>query len=145
MKANNLSQNIPERLALLREELKRNAIDFLMMPHTDEFGSEYLPPHAEHLMWITGFSGSSGATVISEDSAMVMTDGRYTIQLKQQVDESLFELCDMGAITVADWLAFNCPAHAVVGYDPKLYTKKQIETTTQKNQRQKFGFQSTGL
>lgn len=142
MKANNLSQNIPERLALLRGEIKRNAIDYLMMPHTDEFGSEYLPPHAEHLMWITGFTGSSGAAVISEDSAMVMTDGRYTIQMKQQVDESLFELCDMGAITVADWLAFNCPAHAVVGYDPKLYTKKQIETTIEKTKDKNLVFKA---
>src|SRR3990167_2039592 len=142
MKANNLSQNIPERLALLRGEIKRNAIDYLMMPHTDEFGSEYLPPHAEHLMWITGFTGWSGAAVISEDSAMVMTDGRYTIQLKQQVDESLFKLCDMGAITVADWLAFNCPSHAVVGYDPKLYTKKQIETTIEKTKDKNLVFKA---
>lgn len=135
---------ISERLALLRNDMTRNEIDCLIMPHTDEFGSEYLPAHAEHLMWVTGFSGSSGAAVILKDSAMAMTDGRYTIQMKNQVDENLFELCDMGAITVGDWLAYNCPEKSVVGYDPQLYTKKQIESIIDKSKDKNLVFKALG-
>lgn len=137
-----MSQTIPDKLALLREDMKINAIDCLIIPHTDEFGSEYLPPCAEHLLWITGFSGSSGAAAILKDSAMAMTDGRYTIQMKQQVDESLFELCDMGNMHLGEWLSFNCAPQSVIGYDPQLYTKKQIEALQDKTKDKNLVFKA---
>lgn len=137
-----MSHTITDKLALLRQEMANNHIDCLIIPHTDEFGSEYLPPHAEHLQWITGFSGSSGAAAILKDSAMAMTDGRYKIQMKNQVDESLFELCDMGNLHLGDWLAFNCAPKSVVGYDPQLYTKKQIELLQDKTENKHLVFKA---
>ncbi|HAJ89811.1 MAG TPA: aminopeptidase P family protein [Rhodospirillaceae bacterium] len=132
IKGKNVLQTIPEKLVLLRADMKRHGIDCLLVPHNDEFGSEYCPPHAEHLMWITGFTGSAGAAAILQDRAMVMTDGRYTIQLKDQVDSSLFELCDMSALPMGEWVALQCPPQSVVGYDPQLYTKQQIDSLSDK-------------
>jgi Xaa-Pro aminopeptidase len=117
---------IKDRLSRLRAELKNQSVDGFIIPHTDEFGSEYLPANAERLAWITGFTGSSGVAIILEDKAVAMTDGRYTLQIKQQVDSSLFEICDMMAVSVGDWLC-NHEGGRVIGYDPKLHTRKQIE------------------
>lgn len=127
-----MSQNIKDRLASLRLEIKSNQLDGLIIPHTDEFGSEYFPASAEHLMWVTGFSGSAGAAIILADKAMAMTDGRYTIQIKAQVDQNLFELHDMATMTIGDWLNDNCADKSVIGYDPKLYTKRQIDVLAEK-------------
>lgn len=137
-----VQKDISEKLACLRNEMTYHGIGCMIMPHTDEFGSEYLPAHAEHLMWITGFTGSSGAAAILKDKAMVMTDGRYTIQIKNEVDESLFELCDMTTITIGDWLDLNCAPETVVGYDPRLYTKKQIESIRDKTRNKNLKFKA---
>jgi Xaa-Pro aminopeptidase len=118
--------SIKDRIASLRLELSHQKIDGFIVPHTDEFGSEYLPANAERLSWITGFTGSSGVAIILNDKAVAMTDGRYTIQISQQVDKTLFETADMMSVSVADWLADNM-GDGMIGYDPKLHTKKQID------------------
>lgn len=123
--------NIANRIALLRDEMRKLSLDGFIVPHTDEFGSEYLPAPAERLAWITGFTGSSGVSIILKDKAVAMTDGRYTIQIKQQVDATLFETDDMMAVSVGDWLN-NHAEGQVIGYDPKLHTKKQIDELTEK-------------
>jgi len=123
--------SIKDRLASLRLELNHQKIDGFIVPHTDEFGSEYLPANAERLSWMTGFTGSSGVAIILNDKAVAMTDGRYTIQINQQVDKTLFETADMMSVSIADWLVDNV-GDAVIGYDPKLHTKKQIDTIIEK-------------
>lgn len=126
---------IPEskqNIAALRSLFVSRGLDGVIIPHTDEFGSEYLPSNAERLAWLTGFTGSSGAAIVLADTAMVMTDGRYTIQIQTQVDSSLFEICDMSNITLGDWLASHAQAGQVIGFDPKLHTKKQIDTLRDK-------------
>lgn len=123
--------NIKDKLSALRLELKQHHFDGVIVPHTDEFGSEYLPANAERLSWITGFTGSSGVAIILQDKAVAMTDGRYTLQIKQQVDKSLFETSDMTAVSIGDWL-FENAAGKTIGYDPKLHTKKQIDGIVEK-------------
>ena len=118
--------NIKDKILKLRRELKSQSVDGFIVPHTDEFGSEYLPANCERLSWITGFTGSSGVAIILSDKAVAMTDGRYTIQIKQQVDRNIFETEDMMAVSVGDWLKENAVGK-VIGYDPKLHTKKQID------------------
>ena len=58
---------------------------------TDEHGSEYLPGYAERVAWLTGFTGSAAQAAVLMDRATVLSDGRYTVQLDQQVDPALFE------------------------------------------------------
>lgn len=128
--------SIQDKLSALRLDLKQHHFDGFIVPHTDEFGSEYLPANAERLSWITGFTGSSGVAIILHDKAVAMTDGRYTLQIKQQVDKDCFEIADMMAVSIGDWLSDNA-AGKTIGYDPKLHTKKQIdgilEKTSDKN------------
>lgn len=123
-----MTVSIETRLNELKKVMEKNAVQGVIIPHTDEFGSEYLPENAERLAWITGFTGSSGAAVILHHKAMAMTDGRYTIQIKEQVDKNLFELCDMADVTIGGWIADNATKGNIIGYDPKLHTQKQIES-----------------
>jgi Xaa-Pro aminopeptidase len=123
---------IANRLKTIRKWMAQQDVQGFIVPHTDEFGSEYLPQNAERLAWITGFTGSSGTAVILEGTAMAMTDGRYTIQIKHQVNDALYDICDMAHTTIGDWLGEHATPGNVIGYDPKLHTKKQVEAIQDK-------------
>ncbi len=127
-----MTTSIETRLSELRKVIEQNAVQGVIIPHTDEFGSEYLPENAERLAWVTGFTGSSGSAVVLMQTAMAMTDGRYTIQIKEQVDKTLFDICDMADTSIGGWIAGNASKGDVIGYDPKLHTKKQIESIAEK-------------
>ena len=90
--------------ARLRERLRERGADGLFLPRTDEHGSEYLPPSAERVAWLTGFTGSAAQVVVLAEKAAVFSDGRYTVQLAQEVDGALFErrhVVDRPAVQVA--------------------------------------------
>jgi Xaa-Pro aminopeptidase len=115
----------PARLAALRALMRQQGVDALLVPRSDRFLGEYVPPDAERLAWLTGFSGSAGLAVILEDRAALFTDGRYLTQASQQVDTSLFSLAHMVATPPQAWLADAAPG-ARLGYDPWLHTEAFI-------------------
>ncbi len=114
-----------EKLSGLRAALKKQGLDGVILPRTDEFQGEYLAPYAERLAWLTGFTGSAGFAVILQDKAVVMSDGRYSIQLKQQVDASLYETGNSTETSAGEWIEAKGGGH--IGYDPWLHTPKQLE------------------
>src|SRR5688500_20183770 len=75
------------RLAALREQLKADRLDGFVVPLTDEHMSEYVGSYAQRLAWLTGFQGSAGAAVVLPAEAAIFVAGRYTLQVKEQVDE----------------------------------------------------------
>jgi Xaa-Pro aminopeptidase len=79
----------PERVARLREYLAGKNLDGFLVPRADEFQGEYVAPHAERLAWLTGFTGSAGVSAILPQKAAVFVDGRYTVQIRQQTDDSV--------------------------------------------------------
>ncbi len=115
-----------DRLELLRKEIQNYNLDGYMLPRTDEFQGEFLAPYAERLKWLTGFTGSAGLAIILFDKAIVMSDGRYSLQLKDQVDSNLYDIGNSTKITTGEWLSQYADSGAVIGYDPWLYTPKQI-------------------
>ena len=116
-----------ERLARLRAKLKQQGVDGFFLPRTDEHGSEYLPPDAERVAWLTGFTGSAAQVVVLPDKAAVFSDGRYTVQLAEQVDEALFERRHVVEHPPARWLEENLTDGAVVGFDPFLLRQSEQE------------------
>jgi Xaa-Pro aminopeptidase len=115
-----------QKLEELRQILAAEGGDGFLVPRTDEYQGEYVPACAERLAWLTGFTGSAGLAVVLRDKAMVMSDGRYTIQLAQQVDRDLYQLVNSQDVKPEEWLKEH--AHGkVIGYDPKLHTPAQIE------------------
>ncbi len=114
-------------LPLLRQELKNQGLDGFVIPHDDEYKNEYLPDCSERLRWITGFSGSAGFAVVLTSKAAVFADGRYTIQVNEQVDSDLFEICHYIKYPPHEWLAKNLWDDAKLGYDPWLHTVDSVE------------------
>lgn len=108
-------------LPLLRGALKTAGLDGFIIPHEDEYNNEYLPANAERLAWATGFTGSAGAAVVLSAKAAVFIDGRYTEQVKAQVDGALFEYVDLIEPGPHGWLKANAPRGARIGYDPRLH------------------------
>jgi Xaa-Pro aminopeptidase len=117
-----------KRLESLRAEMARQGLDGFVVPHTDEFQNEYLPPSAERLAWITGFTGSAGVAVVLKDKAAAFTDGRYTIQIGEQVDSSLFDIRHISDEPPKDWVAEHLGQGGRLGYDPWLHTEHSLAT-----------------
>jgi len=121
----------PERVKALRRKLKARQLDGFLVPHSDEHQNEFLPPSAERLRWLTGFTGSAGTAIVLEAAAVLFVDGRYMLQARDQSDASIFEVLQIPEAKASKWLAAKLPKGGVVGYDPKLHTIKEIERLTE--------------
>ncbi len=117
-----LMQTHEARLAALREELKRRGLDGFVVPISDEHMSEYVGDYAQRLGWLTGFGGSAGFACVTLTHAAIFVDGRYTVQVREQVDGNLFEYRSVPKDTLAGWLAEVCESGARIAYDPWLHT-----------------------
>src|SRR5258708_13138163 len=100
------SESVP-RLVALRAELARRGLDGFVVPHADRFQNEYLPPSEERLAWLTGFTGSAGAPVLLPERAVLLVDGRYTLQARDQTDPKLFTIQHLLHKPPTAWLASN--------------------------------------
>jgi len=114
------------RLAALRAELRNRGLDGFVVPRADEHQGEYVPPSAERLTWLTGFTGSAGQAVVLLERAALFVDGRYTLQARQQTDGELYDHRHVSDEPLADWLREHL-AGKQLGYDPWLHTEEQVK------------------
>jgi Xaa-Pro aminopeptidase len=121
--------NYAARLAAFRKQLATDGLDGFVVPLTDEHMSEYVGDYAKRLEWLTGFKGSAGAAAVLAERAAVFVDGRYTLQVQQQVDGTLYDYVGVPQSSIAEWLRAHAPAGARIGYDPWLHTKGWVEAT----------------
>lgn len=119
-------QTASGRLHALRARLREQAVDGFIVPHADEYQSEYTRPSGERLAWLTDFTGSAGTAVILPGCAAVFSDGRYMIQLAEQIDAACYEAVNGVKTGIGDWLKLRAENGQVIGYDPRLHTPKQI-------------------
>lgn len=112
----------PRHVPLIREAMARQGLDGFLVPHEDEHQNEYLPAANDRLAWATGFTGSAGAAVILKDKAAVFVDGRYTLQVRDQVDAGVFEIRDLVEGGVPAYLETAAARGARIGYDPRLHS-----------------------
>ncbi len=110
------------RLSALREELARTGLDGFVIPISDEHLSEYVGDYAQRLAWLTGFGGSAGTAVVLKDKAAIFVDGRYTLQVRDQVDPAHWEYRSVPQDSPAAWIAAHAPAGGRIGYDAWLHT-----------------------
>ena len=110
------------RLQALRQELTHQGLAGFIIPRTDEYQSEYVPACAERLAWLTGFSGSWGMAVALQGAAAIFVDGRYTVQVREQVDAEAFEPRHLIEHPPELWLEERLKAGDRVGFDPNLHT-----------------------
>ncbi|MFD2263589.1 aminopeptidase P family protein [Lacibacterium aquatile] len=115
------------RLALLRAELAKRDLDGFLIPRADEHQGEYVPAQAERLEWLTGFKGSAGMAAVLTDRAAIFVDGRYTLQVRDQVDMTAYEARHLIEQPPAEWLVEVASAGQKIGFDPWLHTLDQAE------------------
>ena len=123
-----LMQTHEARLSALRKELVRRNLDGFVVPISDEHMSEYVGSYAQRLAWLTGFGGSAGSAIVLAGDyeglgAAMFVDGRYTVQVREQVDKALFEYRSVPQESHASWLADHAPQGARIGYDPWLHSR----------------------
>ncbi len=110
----------------LRQELARVGVDGFIVPRADEHLGEYVPPSAERLAWLTGFSGSAGVAIVLPDRACLFVDGRYVLQAANQTDAAIWERRHLIEEPPAAWLARAAPG-ARIGYDPMLLSEEALQ------------------
>ncbi|MBT5047878.1 MAG: aminopeptidase P family protein [Rhodospirillaceae bacterium] len=111
-----------ERLIALRKTLAAGGIQGFLVPLADEHQSEFPSQGAQRLAWLTGFSGSAGMAVVLAEQAAIFVDGRYSLQVRDQVDVSHFHVQHITEEPPADWIAANASSGWKIGYDPWLHT-----------------------
>ena len=111
-----------EKIKKLKQVLKKEKLDGYIIPKNDEFFSEFVADYNDRLNYITNFDGSYGFALILKDKNYLFVDGRYTLQAHKQSGK-FFEI-----VTIPDKLPNNILKNKklLIGFDPKLFTKKTI-------------------
>ena len=123
------------RLDALRQELKSRGLDGFVIPISDEHMSEYVGAYAQRLAWLTGFGGSAGTAVVLTDASLpsaaaMFVDGRYTLQVREQVNGQFYAYESVPQTSPARWLGENAPKGAKIGYDAWLHGSKWVEAAS---------------
>jgi Xaa-Pro aminopeptidase len=123
------------RLDALRRELKARGLDGFVVPISDEHMSEYVGLYAQRLAWLTGFGGSAGTVAVlteatRDPAAAIFVDGRYTLQVRDQVDGRLYAYENVPETSPAQWLGEQAQAGDRIGYDPWLHGKRWVAAAT---------------
>ncbi|EUK18852.1 aminopeptidase P family protein [Commensalibacter papalotli (ex Servin-Garciduenas et al. 2014)] len=116
-----------QKLTQLRSILKQQNLDGFIIQRGDEFLNEYVAPYAERLSWLTGFTGSAGIAVILENKAAVFSDGRYILQMQQELDETCWKNFHISKHRPSQWIAEQNANITRVGYDPKLMSERDLK------------------
>ncbi|RED54127.1 aminopeptidase P family protein [Aestuariispira insulae] len=123
------------RIDALRAYMKEKGLAAFIVPRTDRYQGEYVPARFDRLLWLTGYSGSAGLAVIGQEKAAMFVDGRYTLQVRQQTEEALFEYRHLITEPAWDWIAETFKAGDRIAYDPWLHSAhglKRLQAAVQK-------------
>src|SRR5437763_13596690 len=114
-------------LKALGEQLKAEKLDGLVVPLTDEHMIEYVGSYGQRLAGLTGFQGSAGSAVVLPEEAAIFVDGRYTLQVRQQVSATEWSYQSVPETSTTQWLEEHAPEDARIGYDPWLHTSDWVK------------------
>lgn len=112
-----------ERVRLLREKMKEQGMDAYLIPTADFHGSEYVGEHFKCRQFMTGFTGSAGTAVVTEQEALLWVDGRYFVQAEAQLKGSPFQMMKMGeegVPSVEAYLEAAVPEGGCLGFDGRV-------------------------
>ena len=130
------------KIKALRKSMKNYGIQAYLVPGTDPHMSEYVPEFWQRRKFISGFTGSAGTVIITQNKAGLWTDSRYFLQAEKQLDGRIFTLFKMGmpdAPAWQEWIAENLEEGDTLGLDSQLISHKEYETTKSRLARKKIG------
>ncbi len=109
-----------EQLTELRKAMKLEEVDVYLIPMDDFHQSEYVSDYFRTVRYISGFTGDSCSIIVTQDRAVLFTDGRYFIQAEKELSGSGVELMKMGepgVPTLEDYVASVLPEGGTLGFD----------------------------
>jgi len=115
--------SIPQRLELLRNQMKKAGVQACIIPGTDPHASEYIADYWKEREWISGFAGSAGTVAVSLKAAALWTDSRYFLEADNILDGTSIELMKMGqpeTPSIPVWLASQVDSGAQVAINPQM-------------------------
>ena len=121
---------VNERIDELRKLMKGKGITAYLIPTSDPHQSEYVADYYKGRTWISGFTGSAGTVIITEDEAILWTDGRYFIQAENELSGSEYKLYKMatpGFPTYIEYLSEKLKAGDTLGFDGRLVNQADVE------------------
>ncbi len=116
----------PTPLASLRTLLSAMDVDGMIVPRADAYQSEDCAPHDDKLAWLTGFTGSAGLALVLRDKALMFVDGRYQVQVRNEVNLDDFEIHHLHNEPLAEWLNACLPAGSRIAFEPMLMVNSQF-------------------
>ncbi|WP_234494917.1 aminopeptidase P family protein [Vibrio maritimus] len=116
-----MQEQISRRVEQIQSWLTDNNLDAFIVAHEDEYLGEYVPAHNERLHWLTQFTGSAGAAVITRQSAAIFVDGRYTVQVRKQVPAGTFDYCHLIEQPPLTWTMESVELGARIAVDPRMH------------------------
>lgn len=120
---------ITERIAKLKELMKEKGIDYYIIPSADYHQSEYVGDYFKGREWISGFTGSAGTVVVTQNEVGLWTDGRYFIQAEKQLQGSgitLFKMGEEGVPTFIQYIVNNIQSGETLGFDGKVLATNTV-------------------
>ncbi|MBV8044138.1 aminopeptidase P family protein [Pluralibacter sp.] len=114
-------------LSALRSLLLADGLDGMIVPRADAWQSEYAAPYDDKLAWLTGFTGSAGLALVLREKALIFVDGRYQVQVREEVDLRAWEIHHLHNEPLDIWLADNLPSGSRIGFEPMLMVNSQYE------------------
>ena len=115
-----MKSEIINRIASLRNFMRKHKLSAFIIPSTDPHSGEYIPKHWEARKWISGFTGSAGTVVVTLDKAGLWTDSRYFLQAAEQLENTgitLFKERLPETPSIVEWLGCVLNAEDNVGID----------------------------
>ncbi len=136
-----MKEEIHQRLTSLREVLKSEGLDAFVFPSTDPHNGEYVPDHWKGREYISGFNGSAGTAVVTQDAAALWTDSRYFLAAEDQLAGTGFVLMKErmeGTPSITEWLGMKLSPieGAVVGVDGMVNAADTVAAWQQELRRQ---------
>ena len=117
-----------QQLIDLRAVMAKHGVDLCLVPSNDFHGSEYLSSHFKARKWVSGFTGSAGTLLVSQDWAGLWTDGRYFLQAADQLAGSGIDLMKMGELgvpTLNEYIEKHLQKGQTLGFDGRVVSSKQ--------------------
>ena len=118
-------------LEKIRDIMKKNNINYYIIPSSDSHQSEYVADYFKGREFISGFTGSAGTLLIGHQDAYLWTDGRYFIQAEKELIGTgilLMKMRTSGYPTIEEWIKQNIKEEETLGFDGKLFSVNQYKS-----------------
>ena len=120
--------DVEQNIKKIRKLFEKELIDAYIVPHEDEFLTEYVPDHSERLAFISGFTGSAGLAIITKNKAAIFVDGRYTTQIKIETSGEIFDHQNLDNTEIEKWIKLNLKDTSEIGFCPMTISLEKMNS-----------------